>query len=113
MIKRTYSKFTKPDGREAWSVTVNQEGGEIIAAFLYSDVSAFGGAMREEFMRVLAGERATGEMTGNACHVCITPQQTRIVNMLSMGPEEAAVTVDSRDLLELMDEWMAMLEKQE
>lgn len=113
MIKRTYSKFTKPDGKDTWGVTINQEGGEIISAFLFTDVSAFGEAIREEFMKVLSGEQAETELTGNACHIRITPQKTRIVNMLSMESEdEAVVSVDSQELVELMDEWLAILHKQ-
>ena len=110
MIKRHYSKFRKPDGREAWAVTVEMEGGEVLSSFLYSDANAFGDVLLERFRHVLAGGEEE-ELTGNACQVRIGPKETVVQSFLD--EDDAAVKVDTRELAELVREWMEMTRRKD
>lgn len=108
MIKREYIVFDKANGEKDLAVSVDMENGSILGSFLYSEVGSFEAWIGEHFRKVLSGDSELEEMAGNVCRLEIRRDLTRIYDMLDEEEdEEPFCEVGTRELLELMEEWIA------
>lgn len=92
------------NGEQKLLFICNEESGNIDLLF-NDDLLVFPDYIAEAFEKVVYGGSPFEEITGNVCSLEITPETTKIFNMLSGAPEDFC-QIETTELCGLMKIWL-------
>ena len=93
---------------------VNEPGGEMLSAFLYSDVRVFGDLIKQDLEDVLHKRKKYSDISCNACRLRITENETTIYNLYAEDEEEYYNTrfrIETAELKQVIDKWINVIKE--
>lgn len=79
----------------------------ILTNFFSGEVINFCNTIKEQIEQVLSKKKKHVECSGNDCYWNIGPKETLIVDNFASDGDPSEITVDTRELKRLIDEWIA------
>ena len=105
MLERKYKTHEFADGSKYLTVIFTDPKYQLITTFLFVEVNSFEDWIKEDFDDVLSGKYPFRESGGNICGLEITPETTKIYNLLVDDEDSDCCEVDTKELRAIIEEW--------